>query len=113
MPLHEVGFVPRLPEIEVEQKEGEATRVQLHDGSYLTLRALRHGSHDVTDRAAAFRLLIEGAEAQEFLTGLIYLNESRENFVETLGMVDTPLVQLPDDVLRPPPAALSSILETI
>ncbi len=24
LPLHEVGFVPRLPEIEVEQKEGEA-----------------------------------------------------------------------------------------
>ena len=38
-PLHEVGFVPRLPEIEVEQKAGQATRVQLHDGSWITLRA--------------------------------------------------------------------------
>lgn len=112
-PLHEVGFVPRLPEIEVEQKEGEPTRVRLHDGSYLTLRALRHGEHDVTDRASAFRLLIEGAQSQEFLTGLIYLDESRENFVETLGLTDTPLAQLPDDALRPPPSVLSTILETI
>ncbi len=113
LPLHEVGFVPRLPEIEVEQKEGEPTRVRLHDGSYLTLRALRHGSHDVTDRAAAFRLLIEGAESQEFLTGLIYLDENRENFVETLDLVDTPLVHLADAALRPAPSVLSAILETI
>ena len=36
-PLHDVSFVPRLPEIEVEQKAGETTRVQLHDGSWITL----------------------------------------------------------------------------
>ncbi len=112
-PIHEVGFVPRLPEIEVEQKEGEPTRVRLHDGSFLTLRALRHGAHDVTDRASAFRLLIEGAEAQEFLTGLIYFDESRESFVETLNLTDTPLAHLPDATLRPAPSVLSTILETI
>ena len=112
-PLHEVGFVPRLPEIEVEQKEGESTRVRMHDGSFLTLRALRHGEHDVTDRASAFRLLIDGAAAHEFLTGLIYVDESREDFVETLDLTDTPLAHLPDDALRPPPSALASILETI
>ena len=52
-PLHEVGFVPRLPEIEVEQQPGELTRVRLHDGSYITLRALRHDEHKVTDRVSA------------------------------------------------------------
>ena len=39
-PLHELGFVPRLPEIEVEQKAGANDRVQLHDGSWITLKAL-------------------------------------------------------------------------
>jgi len=112
-PLHDVGFVPRLAEIEVEQVEGESTRVLLHDGSSILLRALRHGEHKVTDRASAFRLLIDGAEAQEFLTGLIYLDESRETFVETLNMTDTPLAGLADDQLRPPPSVLASILETI
>ena len=58
-PLHEVGFVPRLPEIEVEQKAGETTRVQLHDGSWIILRALRHEEHNVTDRGSALRLLDE------------------------------------------------------
>ena len=40
-PLHEMGFVRRMEEIEIEQKEGETTRVTLHDGSAITLRALR------------------------------------------------------------------------
>src|SRR3954464_10786790 len=73
-PLHEVGFVPRLAEIEVEQKEGETTRVQLHDGSWIVLRALHHAEHKVTDRASALRLLAESQERDEFLTGLIYLS---------------------------------------
>jgi 2-oxoglutarate ferredoxin oxidoreductase subunit beta len=113
MPLHEVGFVPRLAEIEVEQTAGESTRVELHDGSFITLRALTHGEHNVTDRWSAFRLLIESAQAQEFLTGLIYLDESRENFVETLNLTDTPLALLSDSQLRPAPNVLESILETI
>ena len=49
-PLHDVSFVPRLPEIEVEQKAGETTRVQLHDGSWITLKALNHQEHDVTEQ---------------------------------------------------------------
>ncbi len=49
-PLQEIGFVPRLPEIEVEQKPGEPLQVRLHDGSYITLRALRHDEHKVTNR---------------------------------------------------------------
>src|SRR5579864_3390394 len=56
-PLHEVGFVRQLPEIVVEQKEGEVTRVQLHDGSWITLRPLSHTEHKVTDKASAIRLL--------------------------------------------------------
>ena len=58
-PLQELGFVPRLPEIEVEQKAGQSTRVQLHDGSWITLKALHHEEHDVTDQVSALRLLEE------------------------------------------------------
>src|SRR5262249_60217333 len=54
-PLHELGFVPRLPEIEVEQKPGHTTRVQLHDGSWITLKALRHDELHVTNRTSAIR----------------------------------------------------------
>jgi 2-oxoglutarate ferredoxin oxidoreductase subunit beta len=112
-PLQELGFVPRLPEIEVEQKEGESTRVRLHDGSYITLRALRHDEHSVTDRRSAMNLLAESHEQGEFLTGLLYLDPERANFVDMQGMTDTPLARLGDEALRPSRETLQEIMTTI
>jgi 2-oxoglutarate ferredoxin oxidoreductase subunit beta len=112
-PLHELGFVPRLEEIQVEQKPGETTRVKLHDGSTIVLRALRHDEHKVTDRRSALRLLAESQEKGEFLTGLIYLNPEQPDFVAMQEMTDTPLAQLPDEVLRPSRETLEAIMTTI
>jgi len=112
-PLQEVGFVPRLPEIEVEQKAGETTRVQLHNGSWIVLRALRHDEHKVTDRNSAMRLLAESADRGEFLTGLLYVAPERPNFVDMQGMTDTPLARLSDDDLRPSRETLQEIMATI
>ncbi len=112
-PLQEVGFVPRLPEIEVEQKAGETTQVQLHDGSWITLRALSHTEHKVTDRTSAMTLLSQSQERGEFLTGLIYLSAERPNFVDMQGMSDTPLARLSDDDLRPSRQTLDAIMATI
>ena len=112
-PLQEIGFVPCLPEIEVEQKPGETTRVQLHDGSWIVLRALRHEEHQVADRASALRLLVESRDRDEFLTGLIYVAPERPDFVTQQGMTDTPLALLPDEVLRPSREMLEEIMATI
>lgn len=110
-PVHEVGFyVRRLPEIEVEQAAGEATRVQLHDGSWITLRALGEHDHDVRDRTSAINLLLESEKKGEFTTGLLYLNTDREDFVGLQNLVDTPLAQLSDDQLRPGPEVLKEIM---
>jgi 2-oxoglutarate ferredoxin oxidoreductase subunit beta len=111
--LHEVGFVPRLPEIEVEQKAGQATRVQLHDGSWITLKALHHEEHDVTNRVSAFKLLDESQRNNEFLTGLIYVDSKRRDFVTIQNMTTAPLALLPDESLRPSEAILKKIMETI
>jgi 2-oxoglutarate ferredoxin oxidoreductase subunit beta len=112
-PLHEVGFVPRLPEIEVEQKPGHTTRVQLHDGSWITLKALRHDELDVTSRNSALRLLDESQRRNEFLTGLIYLDAKRSDFVTLQHMTSTPLALLQESTLRPSPDVLKKIMETI
>jgi 2-oxoglutarate ferredoxin oxidoreductase subunit beta len=112
-PLHEVGFVPRLPEIEVEQKAGQATRVQLHDGSWITLRALSHEEHKVTDKASAIRLILDSHEKNEFITGLLYVAPERPDFVTSQGMTDTPLAHLPESALRPGPEVLTAIMETV
>jgi 2-oxoglutarate/2-oxoacid ferredoxin oxidoreductase subunit beta len=112
-PLQELGFVPRLPEIEIEQKAGQATRVQLHDGSWITLKALHHEEHDVTDKISALRLLEESQQKGEFLTGLIHVNTKRRDFASMQNTVPTPLALLPDEMLRPSPDVLAKIMETI
>ncbi len=112
-PLQEVGFVPRLPEIEVEQKAGQSTRVQLHDGSWITLRALHHDELNVTDRGSALQLLERARHRDELLTGLIYLDAGRPDFITNLNVTDTPLALLKEDVLRPRPEVLAKIMETI
>jgi 2-oxoglutarate ferredoxin oxidoreductase subunit beta len=108
--LHEVGFVPRLPEIEVEQKAGETTRVQMHDGSWITLRALRHNELNVTDRASAVQLIMESQQKHEFLTGLLYINPRQADFITQQEMTDTPVALLPDETLRPKPEVLEELM---
>ena len=112
-PLQEVGFVRQLPAIEVEQKAGETTNVQLHDGSWITLRALRHDELKVTDRASAVRLLMESQEKNQFLTGLFYVDPKRADFVTMQEMAETPLALLPDEALRPPRAMLDQIMASV
>jgi 2-oxoglutarate ferredoxin oxidoreductase subunit beta len=112
-PLHEVGFVPRLPEIQVEQKPGQTTHVELHDGSTIVLRALRHEEHKVTDPGSAVRLLMESQAKNEFLTGLIYVDPKKSDFVTIQNMVDKPLAQLSDEELRPPQEVLDKLLAAV
>jgi 2-oxoglutarate ferredoxin oxidoreductase subunit beta len=112
-PLQELGFVPRLPEIEVEQAAGQTTRVQLHDGSWITLKALHHEEHDVTDKISALRLMEESHRKGEFLTGLIYVNSHRKDFTTMQNLVPTPQALLPEEVLRPSREVLATIMETI
>jgi 2-oxoglutarate/2-oxoacid ferredoxin oxidoreductase subunit beta len=87
--------------------------VQLHDGSWIILKALHHESHDVTDRVSAMWMLEESQLKGEFLTGLIYVNSKRRDFVSSQNMVSTTLALLPDDVLRPSKEAVEKIMETI
>ncbi|MDB5348779.1 MAG: 2-oxoacid:ferredoxin oxidoreductase, beta subunit [Planctomycetota bacterium] len=112
-PIQEIGFVRQLPEIEVEQEAGTTTRVRLHDGSWITLRALSHSEHEVTNRAGAMRFLVESQERGEFLTGLMYVNPDRPDFVGLQEMCETPLSQLSDGDLRPQPDVLREIMAGI
>ena len=65
--------------------------------------------YEPTDKYAAMRLLEEARDNQQFITGLIYFNEARPNLVEQQRLVDTPLVQLPPEKLRPSREALDKI----
>ena len=107
-PLHDITFVPAAEEIMVDYEEGTVKEVELHDGSTIYLKKLET-DYDPTDRAAAIALLEQAREKQEFITGLIYINDERPTLVEHERLVDMPLALLPPAKMRPPRQALDRI----
>ncbi len=111
--LHDIAYVPFAEPIMVDYVEGEMQVVELHDGSRIQLKKLDPTSHDPTNRREAMELLERARENNEFPTGLIFVNEHRESFAEVSGLIDTPLVDLPDDKLRPSREALAGIVQKL
>lgn len=108
-PLHDVTYVPKREDIQVDYEEGETTEVKLHDGSLLLLRKLER-DYDPTDRAAAIRLLEESRSAQVLLTGLIYYNPELTSLQDAEGLIDRPLAGLSAAELRPSKDSLNEIM---
>src|SRR5678810_408796 len=88
--LHEISFVPFFEQITVDYAEGEAKDVELHDGSHIRLRKADKG-YDPTSKTQALNMLRHCQESNEFLTGLIYINEQKPDFLSQLNMVEEPL----------------------
>ncbi len=110
--LHEVGFVPYFEQIQVEYEEGSAIEVELHDGSRIVLKKLER-NYDPTDARRALDLIRGAMENQQFITGLLYVDPDRENFLELLNLVDEPLSHLPQAKLRPPKEVLEEVMDSL
>jgi 2-oxoglutarate/2-oxoacid ferredoxin oxidoreductase subunit beta len=111
-PLHEMNFVPAFNEIDVEYDEGSTINVTMHDGSALRLRKLEE-DYDPTDKIGAITRLAQSKDADEVLTGVLYLNTQAPNFIEVLNMVDEPLATLPESVTRPSRKVLEECMEEL
>jgi 2-oxoglutarate ferredoxin oxidoreductase subunit beta len=111
-PLHALDFVPAFEDISVEIAEGEVRDVQLHDGSHLRIRKLSR-DYDPTDRLAALKAIEEAEKEHEVLTGVLYVNTEKPNFLEMLNIVDEPLATLPQARTRPTKEALEEIMEEL
>ena len=112
IPIHEIGFVPYYEEISVEYDPGTTQDVTLHDGSHIRLKKLRE-DYDPTDKSKALMLCQESQVKQEFLTGLIYVEPAKKDFLALSGLGSTPIVTYPDERLRPTPQALAEIMESL
>jgi 2-oxoglutarate ferredoxin oxidoreductase subunit beta len=124
--LQDINFVQAYEEIEVNYEPGSVQEVKLHDGPTILLRKVeaRKGGekgakqetngtvryHDPTDKLAAIRLLEEAREKQEFITGLLYIDESRRTLMDVEGLPETPLAAIPDEQLRPSREAFAAAL---
>lgn len=109
-PLHDIGWVPPAEEIEIDEYEpGEMRVVEMHDGSLIQLRKVE-SDYDPTDKMGALHRLQWAEQNQEFITGLIYYDESRPPLDEERQLVDTPLAQLPDETIRPSRETLDEMM---
>jgi 2-oxoglutarate ferredoxin oxidoreductase subunit beta len=73
-PAIHADFIEPKAEIRAEYRKGSAMPVELHDGSTIVLRKI-DVDHDPTDRARAFSYLERHREANEIVTGLLYIEE--------------------------------------
>jgi len=109
-PLHDVTYVPKYEEIQVDYEAGETTEVRLHDGSAIVLKKLDE-EYDPTDRSAAIQLLEQARENQVLATGLIYFNPDQPSLQDSEQMIERPLSGLAADELRPSQESLLEVLE--
>jgi 2-oxoglutarate/2-oxoacid ferredoxin oxidoreductase subunit beta len=114
-PLHEIAFiasdfVPEQEEIAVEDYEpGEMRIVEMHDGSQIHLRKLER-DYDPTNKMDALHRLQAAQDEREFITGLIYYDDSRPSLAEVSNLPVKPLAALDEDRLRPSAEALQEVM---
>jgi 2-oxoglutarate ferredoxin oxidoreductase subunit beta len=106
----EADFVAPAEEIAVDYPHGESIPVQLHDGSRVVLRKLG-ASYDPTDRSAAYGFIENKLKQNEYVTGLIHINETGNTEYHTLNNSSAvPLNSIPYEKLSPGRASLEKLM---
>ncbi len=111
-PLHELGFIPFYEQIAVDYEAGSVQEVELHDGSKITLKKTDR-DYDPTCSVNAMNTIKKAHEEKQFLTGLLYINEHKEDFTTIMHVSDEPLATLPQSKTRPPKEALTEIMNSL
>ena len=72
----------------------------------------RYADKEATDRMrlAALNSLRKTQDSGEFLTGLIYINEEKQDFITQLNMMDAPLATVTQEQVQPSEADLAKIM---
>jgi 2-oxoglutarate ferredoxin oxidoreductase subunit beta len=97
-------------EIEIDYKPGEVTEVDMHDGSTLLFKKLKQ-EYNPTDRMEALKMLEETCCGGVLVTGLIFISEEQPPLPEIEEMVETPLVHLTEQELRPSRDSLEQVMK--
>lgn len=111
-PLEDVSFVAFFEDITIDYDPGTTTDVTLHDGSHLLLKKL-NSDYNPADRKQALQMLEESHRKGEIVTGLIYVDTQRQNFIDLLNVVDEPLATLPESKVRPSQKVLDELMDEL
>lgn len=109
-PIHEISYIAPRNEIMLDRdlEAGEVREVSLHDGSTIVLKNLEH-SYDPLNRYEALRVMEEAQRNNWLLTGLLYLDTTKQNLTSQYNLVDSPLNRLTEADLRPAPATIDKV----
>lgn len=107
-PAIHTDFVPLTQEIKAKYDEGEATPITLHDGGQIVLRKVDR-EYDPLDRAAVYSYLEQRQAVGEIVTGLLYIDESREEMHDLCKTTDRALAEIEFDQLCPGQSALQKL----
>jgi 2-oxoglutarate ferredoxin oxidoreductase subunit beta len=107
--LHAYDYIPNQTPIEAAAApEGEYHDITLFDGSTLRLETIG-SDHDPTDAVAALSALHIAEQEDKHVTGLLYFDPTKATATEDQHLVDTPLADIADDIMRPSAASLDQI----
>ena len=107
--LHMADYIPHFnPITEVEVPEGHYRDITLHDGSTIRLETISE-EHDPANAVAALTALHNAEEDAKHVTGLLYFDNTKASLAEDLGLVETPLIDIADETLRPTKSVLDEI----
>jgi 2-oxoglutarate/2-oxoacid ferredoxin oxidoreductase subunit beta len=109
VPVNEPDFVASKQEIAVDYAPGTAITVPMHDGSQVVLHKLK-ADYDPRDRAAAMAYVQQHAKRNEYVTGLIHLDENGSDMHAQGATSDTALNAIPYEKLHPGSAGLAKLM---
>jgi len=107
-PVVDTDFVPPAAEITATYGAGDATAVQMHDGSRLLLRKVAE-DYNPLNRGDAIEYLRDRQRAGEIVTGLLYIDEREPDMHGVAGTAEEPLNRLPYELLCPGAEELAAL----
>jgi 2-oxoglutarate ferredoxin oxidoreductase subunit beta len=109
---HEVihmDFIAPAEEITTSYAAGTTQNVTLHDGSRVALKKIAGDYDPVKAHAYVHEHQLRG----EIVTGLLYIDEEKEDMHALEGTTDTPLTQVPYEKLNPGSEALRKFQDSL
>lgn len=107
-PVVHTDFVAPAAEISVSYNRGEVMPIELYDGSHLLLRKISD-DYLMHNRGMAIEYLRAHQRRGEFVTGLLYVDETQPDLHGINSTVDVPLSELDFDALCPGPDGIQRV----
>lgn len=110
--LQELGFIEEAAEVLIDYEEGTTEKVELADGSTLTLKKLAGHEHNFRDPQAAIQVIHESRKKGELLTGLFYIDEEKHDLLQTMALPQLPLKSLNEKQTRLSQSEFNEVLHS-